>query len=243
MYNLSTGRREPAVCPLILRTEPRMGSFRAQLIDEFFRLTDKTAGTKPAEEVGSTGFRRAVRVIRTVLICFAAALYVFYFITNLRAMSIGGGILSASLLALFTFAAYKAVPLVLKTLVGERLCSFVPVPNARRDFSRIMLAALAIHIVTTILGMVLYRVFTPDFSGNLFELWETSWSKHNTDVPHYINIAENWYVNDGKDRLLIVFIRCCLCLCECSIRSFTTALCQLKLSTQLQRASPPEWHI
>lgn len=171
----------------------------------FFRLTDKTAGTKPAEEAGSTGFRRAVRIIRTVLICFAAALYVFYFITNLRAMSIGGGILSASLLALFTFAAYKAVPLVLKTLIGERLCSFVPVPNARRDFSRIMLAALAIHIVTTILGMVLYRVFTPDFSGNLFELWETSWSKHNTDVPHYINIAENWYVNDGKDRLLIVF--------------------------------------
>lgn len=108
----------------------------------FFRLTDKTAGTKPAEEAGSTGFRRAVRIIRTVLICFAAALYVFYFITNLRAMSIGGGILSASLLALFTFAAYKAVPLVLKTLIGERLCSFVPVPNARRDFSRIMLAAL-----------------------------------------------------------------------------------------------------
>lgn len=158
-------------------------------------------------------------------------------------MSIGGGILSASLLALFTFAACTAVPLVLKTLIGERLCSFVPVTNARRDFSRIMLAALAIHIFTTILGMVLYRVFTPDFSGNLFELWETSWSKHNTDVPHYINIAENWYVNDGKDRLLIVFIRCCLCLCECSIRSFTTALCLLKLSTQLQRASPPEWHI
>ena len=116
-------------------------------------------------------------------------------------MSIGGGILSASLLALFTFAACTAVPLVLKTLIGERLCSFVPVPNARRDFSRIMLAALAIHIVTTILGMVIYRVFAPDFSGNLFELWETSWSKHNTDVPHYINIAENWYVNDGKDRL------------------------------------------
>ena len=54
MYNLSTGlnvawlsfddkvnligRREPAVCPLILRTEPRMGSFRAQLIDEFFSI-------------------------------------------------------------------------------------------------------------------------------------------------------------------------------------------------------------
>lgn len=93
----------------------------------FFRLTDKTAGTKPAEEAGSTGFRRAVRIVRTVLICFAAALYVFYFITNLRAMSIGGGILSSSLLALFTFAAYKAVPLVLKTLIGERLCSFVPV--------------------------------------------------------------------------------------------------------------------
>ena len=85
----------------------------------FFRLTDKTAGTKPAEEAGSTGFRRAVRIIRTVLICFAAALYVFYFITNLRAMSIGGGILSASLLALFTFAAYKAVPLVLKTLIEK----------------------------------------------------------------------------------------------------------------------------
>lgn len=75
-------------------------------------------------------------------------------------MSIGGGILSSSLLALFTFAAYKAVPLVLKTLIGERLCSFVPVANARRDFSRIMLAALAIHIVTTILGMVIYR-FSP----------------------------------------------------------------------------------
>lgn len=62
-------------------------------------------------------------------------------------MSIGGGILSASLLALFTFAACTAVPLVLKTLIGERLCSFVPVTNARRDFSRIMLAALAIHIL------------------------------------------------------------------------------------------------
>ena len=50
-------------------------------------------------------------------------------------MSIGGGILSASLLALFTFAACTAVPLVLKTLIGERLCSFVPVTNARRDFA------------------------------------------------------------------------------------------------------------
>ena len=55
MYNLSTGRREPAVCPLILRTEPRMGLFRAQLIDEFFRLTDKIAGTKPAEEARQHG--------------------------------------------------------------------------------------------------------------------------------------------------------------------------------------------
>lgn len=189
MYNLSTGRREPAVCPLILRTEPRMGSFRAQLIDEFFRLTDKTAGTKPAEEAGSTGFRRAVRIIRTVLICLP--LHCMFLFHNQLAGNEHRRRNTFRLTACsFTFAACTAVPLVLKTLIGERLCSFVPVTNARRDFSRIMLAALAIHIVTTILGMVIYRVFTPDFSGNLFELWETSWSKHNTDVPHYINIAE-----------------------------------------------------
>ncbi len=106
-------------------------------------------------------------------------------------MSIGSGILSASLLVLFTFAACTAVPLVFED--AHRRTAFAassPFRNARRDFSPdYACRAGDSHCYNHSRNGDLSG-FHPDFSGNLFELWETSWSKHNTDVPHYINIAE-----------------------------------------------------
>lgn len=205
MYNLEYVGRSRALPPTILTNGAAPVRRRRKLLMNLDRFFNKKDEPLLSETNDSAKFRRAVRMIRTALVCFAAAFYIVYFITNLKLMRVGSTILSAALLAVFTFAAYTAVPLVLKTLIGERLCSYAPIPNARKSFFRIVLAALAIHIVTSLLGMVIYRLVSPDFSGSLFELWEESWSKNNTDVPHYINIAKNWYVNEGNERFLIVF--------------------------------------
>ena len=47
-------------------------------------------------------------------------------------------------------------------------------------------------------------LFREGYVGGLLDRLDV-WNQLGTDSQHYLNIAENWYVNTGDDRLLIVF--------------------------------------
>lgn len=113
-------------------------------------------------------------------------------------------------LALFTEVFIIAVPKLVDALCGdsglehtERRSS----ARAWRNFWLICLFALIIHIAAGIIGALIFR-YVDSYSANksFIDLWRTAWMKSNTDARHYINIAENWYVKEGNDSLLIVFL-------------------------------------
>jgi hypothetical protein len=61
---------------------------------------------------------------------------------------------------------------------------------------------IASRVLIFLIGSMAIILFT-NRAENIFNLFEFRWYK--ADSPLYINIAQNWYVNHGDDRFLIVF--------------------------------------
>ena len=71
-------------------------------------------------------------------------------------------------------------------------------------FLQIILYLTAFRLLLFVLayGMVYLR---DGYVGGVFDTLEV-WNMLGTDGRHYLNIAENWYVSTGDDRLLLVFM-------------------------------------
>lgn len=146
-----------------------------------------------------------VKWLRFAVVIAAASAYGIYLWEKRMFLKFETVCLPAMALVFFSAVLIAAMPKIVRTLCGR---TEYPRPLScgyRKTFWSIVLIALAIRIVSTIIGMILFKLFNPEFSGDLFTLWKTAWMKENNDGQHYINIAENWYVNEGNDRLLIVF--------------------------------------
>ena len=63
----------------------------------------------------------------------------------------------------------------------------------------LLLFRLSLFVLAYVLTL-----FQEGYAGGLLDRLDV-WNQLGTDSRHYLNIAENWYVNTGDDRLLIVF--------------------------------------
>lgn len=80
--------------------------------------------------------------------------------------------------------------------------------SARRSrlhpFWTILIGAAAFRVLLFVVAYVLLLRAEEGTTGGIFDNLDL-WNRLGTDSRHYLNIAENWYVNAGDDRLLIVF--------------------------------------
>ncbi len=134
-------------------------------------------------------------------------LYLLHIYTySIKIEEISGELVSSVCMLLFVWLLYAVMPGIVRTVSGR--CSY-PLGirlNERSRFWQVVLIALGIRITITLLGMLIYKLtMAPNSTFTPFSLWQTAWSKGNTDVNHYLKISENWYVASGNDRLLIVF--------------------------------------
>ncbi|MGN0809689.1 MAG: ArnT family glycosyltransferase [Christensenellales bacterium] len=149
---------------------------------------------------------KSLRIFDFVSIAVLLGGYAAYLLTYGKEQDIIHELCSSLCLILFTVLGLVVIPGIVRTLCGrnQRLCGKRVADRSSR-FWTVVLIALGIRIVTTFAGMLIYRLTHEGFGGGLFRLWQEAWSKGNTDANHYLNIAENWYVAEGNDKLLIVF--------------------------------------
>ena len=150
----------------------------------------------------------AVSIIRITAVTAAAVGFAFYSLDNAA---------SVFSLALFACIFILTAPKLVDILSGDSELNSYPrsaSKRAWRNFLFICLGALALHIVTNLIGTLIFKKVDSYYSSkSFFEIWRASWMKGNTDAGHYISIAENWYLKEGvsiqgyeKPHLLIVFL-------------------------------------
>ena len=151
--------------------------------------------------------KRAVLLVRIFIVIAFSVLFAVYCVKNRANFEIDSLAVSAVSLAVFTAVLIAAVPQIIKVFSGDdaQLApSGIEKANGK-TFLKIVLAAFVLRAALTIFGMIVFYCLNPKFQGSLLNLWQTAWTKVNTDAPHYCSIAENWYASTGEDRLLIVF--------------------------------------
>ncbi len=116
------------------------------------------------------------------------------------------------MLALFTVVALLGCGKLVHKLFGHSEVMLVTPRKAKRNFWIICAAALVTHFVLMLIGALMLRHTSNwEAAKNGFELLRVSWLKSNTDVDHYMNIAEKWYVDfdpanpNNVDYLNLVF--------------------------------------
>ncbi len=150
----------------------------------------------------------AVLIIRIAAVVIAAAGFALYFATTkYKTLDYAAPLVT---LALFVWVFIIASPKLVDTLMGDSSVEFTErgaSKRAWRNFWLICAGALVLHIITGIVGALVFKNVSSYGAGlsNFFKLWREAWLKGNTDAGHYMNIAENWYVKEGNDNLLIVF--------------------------------------
>lgn len=90
--------------------------------------------------------------------------------------------------------------LPIRTAEGKRSAR----PARLHPFWQIVLW-LAVFRIGLFVAAYLIVLLRDGYSGGVFDLLEM-WNHVGSDSRHYLNIAENWYVSNGDDRLLIVFM-------------------------------------
>ena len=147
---------------------------------------------------------------RRIYVCAAAltaAAFGWYALT--RAGSLAGLVAAGLSCLLFALCLLRGVDHALCFFTAEPL----PSPDARlgrrslrRDkrhpWERIVLFMLITRLFLFAVGYA-FHAAGGVYEGGIWDTLRACWLK--SDSPSYLGIAENWYVNDGKDRLLIVF--------------------------------------
>jgi hypothetical protein len=150
----------------------------------------------------------AVIIIRLLAVLAAAGVFALYYKAHAGEYKLTHFIAPFLALAGFTAVFFAAVPSFVRVLSGGG--DFVPSNDAPknkwRDFLFICLGALVIHFAAMFIGVLMFKWLKwTDYSGGFFNLFRVAWMKTNTDVQHYLDIAEHWYVNEGNEALFIVF--------------------------------------
>ena len=150
----------------------------------------------------------AVKIIRFLAVVAAAGVFALYY--KAHVLEFKWHDLIAPFLTLAGFAAVfiAAVPAFVRVLSGGGDIAFpYEKPRSKRlDFALICLAALVIHFSAMLIGAHIFGLISEHGArGDLFTLIRRAWMKSNTDVQHYLDIADNWYVNEGNEALFIVF--------------------------------------
>lgn len=170
---------------------------------------------------------RTLDIIGTILFII---LYAVHIITYGNFNAISGELMSSTCLLFFVLVLQQSAPGFVKALAGRTSYTGGIRVGEKNRFWQVIAIALLIRIGVTLIGMLLFARLNPNVSfPTPFDLWQTAWSKGNTDVNHYLNIAENWYVASGDDRLLIVFFP----LFPILIRAFNLIIGNSFISAQL----------
>lgn len=147
-----------------------------------------------------------LRLLNTIGLILFSVFYVLHIITYGNLDVISRELVSSACLLFFVWVLYESAPGFVKALAGRTSYAGGLRVGEKNRFWHVIAIALIIRIVVTLIGMLIYdRLNTNVSFSSPFALWQGAWSKGNTDVNHYLNIAENWYVASGNDRLLIVF--------------------------------------
>ena len=152
----------------------------------------------------------AVLIVRILAVAAAVGGFVLYALAhkNYKLTEFGMPIVT---LGLFVLIFISAAPKLVDLIVGDSSIEYLERSASRRawrNFFIICIAALLLHAAAGIIGTFIFKTFNQYGASikDVFKLWRNSWMKGNTDAGHYLKIAENWYVKEGNDRLLIVFL-------------------------------------
>lgn len=159
--------------------------------------------------------KRAVLLVRIFIVIAFSALFAVYCVKNRANFEIDSLAVSTVSLAVFTAVLIAAVPQIIKVFSGDdaQLApSGIEKANGK-TFLKIVLAAFVLRAALTIFGMIVFYCLNPKFQGSLLNLWQTAWTKVNTDAPHYCSIAKTGMLQPAKTDCLSCFFRCCRCLC------------------------------
>ncbi|MCR5611984.1 MAG: hypothetical protein K6F68_09190 [Clostridiales bacterium] len=143
-----------------------------------------------------------VLILRLGSAAAAAFIFVMYVLKHAAEYKPVHFILPFVSLALFTAILLISMPKLVAIFSGKADAGTGEKADRRKLF-QIMLAALGVHLFTMILGVLICSSLNPSLDAKT--LWNYAWMKQNTDAGHYLSIAENWYVREGDNRLLIVF--------------------------------------
>lgn len=164
----------------------------------------------PVQKRRRSGIETAILYLRIIVPIIAAVILFMYIKDKSAVLNITNLPLPILCLALTVGVIELAIPSIVKAFTGS-----IPAPltsksiasksNAKRYFLMAAMAAIGIRVIMTVIGMLIYKHHNTWFQGSLFDLWRVSWMKGNTDAQHYLKIAEIGYVNEGNDRLLLVF--------------------------------------
>lgn len=149
-----------------------------------------------------------MRILRFAALEAAAVVFAVYLIKS-GGISFKEAILPFLALAGFTWVFIMSVPGFVRALAGGtdiEIAHEEKTKNKARTFIIILIAALILHAGAIALGVLLFKWINAGWrSAGFFETMRTAWMKSNTDVQHYLDIAEHWYVKEGNEALLMVF--------------------------------------
>ncbi|MBR3383410.1 MAG: hypothetical protein IKG85_10310 [Clostridia bacterium] len=163
-----------------------------------------------SEKTKQPAAQRAVWIIQLVLGVLALAAFGLwvYKAESLSVLGVTGAGLS---LGLFTLALMLAAPKAVRFLsaADEDPVRALGVRSGRSSgFSqglRVVFAVLGARVLVVVLAYVFARVFR-NYHGSIFATLESIWLKLDTDAPHYIGIAENWYSTEEPAMYALVFL-------------------------------------
>ena len=135
--------------------------------------------------------RRALSVIITGLCALALVLlFLWHYLTDHLSFPWYGYAWAGLYLALFITVGVRFVPEWLKAWSEKSTVAPHRKKASVREYAFVMLAVLAAHAVMWVIAWA-FRRFTGDFLSGPFSYLYAS------DSPHYLDIAESWYVSDG----------------------------------------------
>ena len=172
---------------------------------------------------------KVIKILRCVLLIAAVAVYIVYLITNREALTVPTYIITFLCIALFTFLGFYAMPVIMRDFTGREKAYYPKNSDTKKRFFYVCITALIFYIAFSLIGVLMYKYLHPEIPGDFFTLIQRAWMKENTDAQHYFNIAENWYVSEGDDKLLIVFFP----LFPCLIRLFNFITKNSYISSQI----------
>lgn len=170
-----------------------------------------------------------VPILRAVSAAAALSAFTVYVIKHASVYKPGQFILPFVSLALFTAVLFVSVPKLVSLFSGKS--EFESKGRIElRKVSVVMLAALGLHLFTLFIGVAIYSKLNPSLDAGT--VWRNAWMKQNTDAGHYLTIAEDWYVKEGNDKLLIVFFP----MLPVLIRAFNILIRDSYISAQIINA-------